>query len=134
MILKSTQAKANTSPATHQFVRGVGYIDHGAEPKIKSLTTSKPCKPGPKAQEESLHNLKSPGGNIVVMRWRKGLWWHPISILFGNRTAWSPEYFGATGWVYKSVVSPTTSNPTDKPPTSAKQPGGFGSAFHKQVK
>ena len=130
--MKSTQDKAIQNPTSHQFIPGLGYIDHGEEvveretvvqetPEPREtvviaeghhrhgeevggkrmLPAFKACRPGPKAKEESLHNLTNAYGTNTVMRWRGGAWWHPTSIRAGNRMAWGPEYFGKQGWTYK---------------------------------
>jgi hypothetical protein len=100
--MKSTQDKAIQNPTSHQFIPGLGYIDHGEEVGGKRMLPAfKACRPGPKAKEESLHNLTNAYGTNTVMRWRGGAWWHPTSIRAGNRMAWGPEYFGKQGWTYK---------------------------------
>jgi hypothetical protein len=101
------RAAALKNPTHHQFIVGVGYLNHGCEPDVPaSYPSSKTCHPASDAADGSSHWLK-PSHNAPPMQliwiashksWRTA---HPGK---GNRMAWTADYLARAGWSYQKPV------------------------------
>jgi hypothetical protein len=99
-VSRSVAMKAQTR---HQFVMGLGYIEHSAPPEIPATAKGgKGCHPDAAAADGSVHVLKpSHGAAEMKMRWvaaEKA--WAAIKPGSGNRLAWTSDFLSAAGWEY----------------------------------
>lgn len=104
----STRQQAEKSPATHQFVMGVGYIRHAGQPHVRTpVSNPKNCAPPADAAEGSLHILRrSPNGEPVTFSWTAGAWKAVTTthMLKGARMAFLASYLSSVGWEYVGVA------------------------------
>jgi hypothetical protein len=96
----------------HSFVRGIGYINHGAPPELDDHVHrgSKPCSP-PVAflLINGTHHLLRPpsGGKLLEFVWSAAEQaWEPWPPHRGNRLAWTPAHLSKAGWAYVGAKHP----------------------------
>ena len=91
----------------HQFVMGLGYINHGGAPALGAEHKGdKNCAPPKDTKNGSLHVLQPPGNAPpLTMRWVAGEnAWASLKIQKGNRMAWTAPHLSRAGWQYVSIA------------------------------
>src|ERR1700744_570478 len=87
----------------HQFVRGLGYVNHGAEPPVPPAAIPSYAVPPEGTADGSLHIL-NPSHNAPPMTMggvaAEKAWRHPHDSARGNRMAWTAVFLGRSGWAY----------------------------------
>ena len=91
----------------HQFIPGVGYIEHGAHPEVPVGTNGgRNCLPPKGTADGTVHLLRSVQHNAAPIRMR---WvaaekaWASLKTATGNRLAWTTDHLSAAGWEYVSA-------------------------------
>jgi len=94
------RTEAVKKPTHHQFIPGIGHLDHGAEPSLPAGRGGKKnCDPPPGTRDGSLHKMKASSGIVVVMKWiTAARSWGPKRPGVGNRMAWTPKHLSVAGW------------------------------------
>ena len=94
----STAEAAKKSPTTHQFLPGVGHIEHPALPLDLPKGRTE-CNPPAGTPDGSLHFLRAqPHVKPVEFVWHAThRAWARAN---GNRQAWPADYLAAAGWTY----------------------------------
>lgn len=97
--MKLSQADtAKRNPTTHAYRMGIGYIDHGGEPKLRNGLKTAPPVVASTPAVGSAHMLRSPQGAVIPMKWN-GQSWEPLGT-HGNRLAYTPSFLGRARWTY----------------------------------
>ena len=101
--MKSSRAEAATSPTTHSFHRGYGYVRHPSVPAM-GLGPMADCDPPAQTAAGSAHRLGSGrGGAELVATWHPGerAWLRDG----GARLGFTAAYLSSHGWTYLGPVA-----------------------------
>lgn len=98
-----SQQQAHKARTKHQFVPGIGYLEHSGAPDIRPHPAGgKNCDPAPGTADGSLHTMRPPNGHPPMMM----MWiaaekaWASRQPERGNRLAWSTAHLSKAGWEY----------------------------------
>jgi hypothetical protein len=101
------RAVAMQSKTSHQFIRGVGYLQHADPPDIPAgVEGGRNCSPPAGTEDGSVHVLNpSHGAPQMRLRWiaREGAW-EPLKPGAGNRLAWTADHLSRAGWQYVGLA------------------------------
>lgn len=91
--------QAMTSPDTHLFMPGIGYVNMLTAPPLAAGARGK-CNPPSNVVDMSWHTLKPAAGPDKTFQWvaRNQAW---LRVEIGAlRIAFSPDYLSSHGWSY----------------------------------